>query len=830
MSSPVYYSPRPFREYQHETPPFPKQSSLNRPPSSYPPHDELGSLPAEGVSQRNSSFDMRTQSSIIDLTGSTPNMDPIDDDPRSDLRSQVGPIYAFPCREGCREVFYRKYLLKRHIEGQHRCPHNDRKHVKLRTLEEITDHQRGHRAEGVGYRCGTCILKGTPTNPMSQMSELQMHFRHSHQSSAFGYQCIESPCYLGKYLGGIYFISTDDLDDHHEREHTLISPQGASLTSRNYTPISSSLRNKPAGNSAFRKRRLDKSPGSKAKRRMTQMNGKGLLVPPRRDLETASYIDSRVSFLDLQSFTKQQKWMETLTHLASLHILPTFVCKHSIITLRGTCSPAEMMRGKLLLVELIDQTKSRSHQDDQIDQTKSKSHRDDEIDASHCSSLRTGCHQYVSVHPQPEIYALDPVENADTLKLWDEQLLPKISGVIRAASVEGSYSVALVRQNGTNGPQPIIRFRSSGNQGEISRQIIRESVQKICEDNHLPVLNVQFTEGSMVRLVGGSSTASILDDPSNDQKFPHERRPWEKPGMGASIGLAQCPHVSVTLGGYISVDGRTYMLSVDHFIAKSLCNVTTDLRSPAISDLISAKKKLKTTFKELQMKILRSAPDVVPLGKVEELLFPRAVDQELEQYKRIGRELDEEDGFAFGELRTRCGGGKMPIRPSSNPRLPGCLHRMDWSLSEITVKHRQGRNVHRYRHITKPGIDDLRNEILHPGGCGVPCTTTRDVAGGESAYYVGTTSGHRKGLINPALIQYGDEFGTSHEWSLVVPHCEVLRDVDFRGDSGAWILDDDNKLLGLLWGWDNGSLIFTPIADVFADIKQVMGCRQVGLP
>jgi hypothetical protein len=32
----------------------------------------------------------------------------------------------------------------------------------------------------------------------------------------------------------------------------------------------------------------------------------------------------------------------------------------------------------------------------------------------------------------------------------------------------------------------------------------------------------------------------------------------------------------------------------------------------------------------------------------------------------------------------------------------------------------------------------------------------------------------------------------------------------------------DHRLLGLLWGWDNGNLLFTPIQDVFADIAQKM--------
>jgi hypothetical protein len=440
-------------------------------------------------------------------------------------------------------------------------------------------------------------------------------------------------------------------------------------------------------------------------------------------------------------------------------------------------------------------------------------------------------HQQVSVHPQPEIYALNPKEDADILKLWNTRLLPRFPDMIREAVIEGSYSVALVRQNGPNGSQPIIRFRSSGNQGEMSRQIIRESVETICNNNRHQILQVQFTEGTIVRLVGGSSYASFVNDPSNDDKFPHARRPWARPGMGASIGLSQCPHVSATLGGYISVDERIYMLTVDHFISTCSCIVDTQLRSPSISDAADVKNQLKKRFQQLSLKISRSALNEVPLGQLDEILFTLDFNEELEHYKRFERELnDGDEGFALAKIRYRCGGAMAPLRLSVNPDLDGLSHHMDWSLSEITAKHRVGKNVHRYGRVASPSLDDLDKELVSFTGCGIPCETIGEVTGGEAAYYVGTTSGLREGFINPALIQYGDEYGVSHEWSMVVPHCEALKDSDFQGDSGAWIISNDNKLLGLLWGWDNGNLLFTPIQDVFADITQKMKCHKIELP
>jgi len=52
----------------------------------------------------------------------------------------------------------------------------------------------------------------------------------------------------------------------------------------------------------------------------------------------------------------------------------------------------------------------------------------------------------------------------------------------------------------------------------------------------------------------------------------------------------------------------------------------------------------------------------------------------------------------------------------------------------------------------------------------------------------------------------------------------------FEGDSGAWVIRDDNKLVGLLWAWDNHQLLFTPIQDVFADIKRRLNAKKIHLP
>lgn len=50
-----------------------------------------------------------------------------------------------------------------------------------------------------------------------------------------------------------------------------------------------------------------------------------------------------------------------------------------------------------------------------------------------------------------------------------------------------------------------------------------------------------------------------------------------------------------------------------------------------------------------------------------------------------------------------------------------------------------------------------------------------------------------------------------------------------NGDSGSWIMDEECRLVGLLWGGSNSVAYFTPIGLVLADIEARIGWR-VELP
>lgn len=445
-------------------------------------------------------------------------------------------------------------------------------------------------------------------------------------------------------------------------------------------------------------------------------------------------------------------------------------------------------------------------------------------------------HQQVSIYPQPEISALDKCEDAEVLALYNSHLLPEFPSIVQAARINGTYSVSLVRQEVNKCPSPIIRFRSAENQSKAARFLIRKRVEEICAQHARFVLPVQFSQGKLVHLAN-IFDSTVLDDPPNDCRFPHERRYHPLLCMGVSIGIRGCPHVSATSGGYVSADGMICMLTIDHWLSAcpNRCRNSNEVLSPSISDAQDVLEQARRKLEELSLLSQQDAPDELVVDQdFGTHIFSEEIDREMKIYEQIRRESEKpESDYTFGRIQERCGMGQPRMRASVNPGSFNKCHRMDWSLIRITAQHRKGQNRHRYERNTSPSLEEVELEIMSPEGRGELCSTTVNVFGGETVHYVGTTSGFRLGSVNPAMVQYKDDNGNvSHEWSMVVPSCERLRARDFQGDSGAWIISENDELLGQLWGWDNGNLLFTPIVDIFADIAQKMDIRpdEVNLP
>ncbi|KAF2014918.1 hypothetical protein BU24DRAFT_224005 [Aaosphaeria arxii CBS 175.79] len=521
--------------------------------------------------------------------------------------------------------------------------------------------------------------------------------------------------------------------------------------------------------------------------------------------------------VEFHFLTKQWDFPKVISDLTRLCIKLFLVSSEFKVELRGSVSQDYMQRGKDLFAGLIESARPAASCVSEPDSL------------TQCSQPAEA--QTASYHHQPDFLALDPVEDAVALVTWHQFLLPEFPLIAKQSPIRGRYSVSLVAQVKDNTKHLIIRFRSSENQSNACRDFIRKRVEEICKEHGRVHFPVQFSQGTLVRLLGTAPSHNDSDDPSTDQKFAHHRRFWQTPGMGASIGLSQCPKISATLGGYILVDGRLFMLSVDHFISKCGCpNKTTSVRSPAHSDAQELKKQVEERLQDINSRLSRNGETEINLSNYSQVI-DRHTQMEIDLYERFRRELmQDESRFNFGHVHRRSGDGSPPTRPAAIPVTPGEVRRTDWSLTEVTERARVGQNAHRHSRMSVPTLEDLRSEVMKPEGTGALVTTTANVRGGEAVHYVGTTSGLRPGRVNPAITLYGTEGGEiSHEWTIAVEGNAKLNSEAFSGDSGAWIMNDDNELLGHLWGWDGGLLWFTPIADVFQDIREHLNAASVTL-
>ncbi|KAF2183093.1 hypothetical protein K469DRAFT_213326 [Zopfia rhizophila CBS 207.26] len=778
------------------------------------------------------------------------------------------------CPEGClKKTFKRPYERDRHIREQHRCPHEDCQLIRFATPQDRKHHEKLHGEAGLGYKCGSCELNGYSMKALTRADKLGKHFKDAHQimPEQFNYlqfQCKERPCYVGKSCGGTFFISLNDLKRHISCRHLESlddyrpeKPEHASAGSMLHPRSRSEA---PNGPSAIGKRGLNQGPELVTKRRKDHlleaaapqpevaqrivddsrlMTVNGSLIekevqqmstqPPSPNSRCDERKNARcqsdhyertliqpIKMIELWDLIKHNDLPSVIAQLQSIHISPIFNKARKSIKLRGPCSLDDMEKGKNLLEPLIQVVRRKAFQKD-------------ETETPACKRGKKRFRHKKPSTGQPKIFAIDPAEDKEAIKTWRDFIRPQLREVVGDLPIGDSYTVTLVRQKGDHGVLiPVIRFQSSAGQATLTRNIIRSKINNLCQKNNRPEIQVQFSEGAMVRLVGGNSSQYINDDdPPSDARFPHQCRYFQKPGMGASIGMSKCSHISATLGGYILINGKHHMLTVDHFIWEARecpeCGhevQPNSLNSPSPSDVGDMKGILDKTLEELELQIQHSMTEVdIRLSEVPDL-FTEELRGLLEQYTRFRQDLDKKhEQFELGKLVQRS--GLDTFRAPTVSRDGGdtvISHRMDWAVF-LVDEQRQGMNKYRHPIGSGPGLQDFKDEITNPEGAGAPCEGAREFRGTEIVHYIGNFSGYREGTINAEPVVVIDEHGkrTSQEWAIVPSGSQIIED-DVRGDSGAWVLGSDGKLLGLLWGYDNHLLLVTPIREVFADISRAM--------
>ncbi|KAN0076062.1 hypothetical protein V8E54_007332 [Elaphomyces granulatus] len=178
--------------------------------------------------------------------------------------------------------------------------------------------------------------------------------------------------------------------------------------------------------------------------------------------------------------------------------------------------------------------------------------------------------------------------------------------------------------------------------------------------------------------------------------------------------------------------------------------------------------------------------------------------------------------------KTACSNYIRPLRPGPVEALK---HRMDWSTFEV-VENRKGVNKHRCPfEYYETGNEDDPSDDLHPLGVDPLCETICELEPNMPVQYVGQGSGAQFGHISAAPVSITLNEETSSEWAIVLQPESQQSPTTHWGDSGSWVLrQSDNALVGLLWGWADGHLLFTPIKDVFNDIKSMLNADTICLP
>jgi hypothetical protein len=420
-------------------------------------------------------------------------------------------------------------------------------------------------------------------------------------------------------------------------------------------------------------------------------------------------------------------------------------------------------------------------------------------------------------------------EDKEALHTWKTYVGPEVSKLIQELPVGDSCSVTLVRQKGSLGYfEPVIRFHSPS-QKSTARNIIRKKIREIYSKNNRPEIPIQFSNGRLVLLVGGASQPTFPDDPSDDRGIPHERRYFQRPGMGISIGMTQCAHESATSGGYILVGNTQLMLTVQHLERKArdcvACNSTgillNSLSSPAPADIDDLKEYFEEKLNnvEITMETSESVADEVHIATLAET-YPTEFAL-INQLKGFQKHLCKpRKDYNFGKVVDHSNEIDY-VRPDHVRG--GCdnitRHRMDWAIYEIE-KERIGKNRFAHPVGIVPSPRDIQNEITNPYGMGEACQEWREFCVGENVYYVGNRSGYREGTIDETYTVIIHEGEVSQEW-FIKPSTLVRDEEEVQGDSGAWVLGkEDNKLLGIIWGYSDQKIVFTPIGEVFNEISR----------
>jgi len=443
---------------------------------------------------------------------------------------------------------------------------------------------------------------------------------------------------------------------------------------------------------------------------------------------------------------------------------------------------------------------------------------------------------------QTRVFPIRPKDDPGLVRLWFRYILPALHKVL-SPSIGGTYAATLVRRGQRRiSTEPCIQIESPRIPGQKAKSIIRHSLNDICQRSNHQLVSIRFLQGTVKRLSGGmeEDDDDVGESPESQRLKFNLFRPFSKPRMGSSLGLKCSQESSATLGGYVLIGVDKYMLTSEHFVARSQepANVDGDdtdlvtITSPSRQDLNSMENDLKQTKRDLYSQIDQQTKEIygnrdIPAG---DEAFPLDdlhnkidnVTSLLEQVKKPPH------AYAIGTVFRRSIEPKKGPLERSIARAIGLeddvreyMYHMDWALCKLNDQiSRNGENRHKYQSDQVAMTEDYIEEDNYNHQAGDVCHETCEVESGVSVFYIGRGSRRRSGVVNlPGFISRNSV--KTLDWGIMSSDGQGINSSDVEADSGAWVVrQSDNKVVGQVHSYSSRQVLFTPIDVIFDDIKE----------
>jgi len=407
------------------------------------------------------------------------------------------------------------------------------------------------------------------------------------------------------------------------------------------------------------------------------------------------------------------------------------------------------------------------------------------------------------------LFALDQVDDEKLLQLWHETILQKL----KSDDYEGLNSVHLFRYGLTEEdsiPTILASVDDSSREGAL-----REKISELFEEPQRSALRISF-EQSSIRRTFGDHLPPICN--ARNTLFQ------SSPAHGASIGIRHRLDSTATLGGYVMVDDRPAILTVDHLIPNDL-----DLDQETAITHLSEQEAIETTPWKMTQNCLLSMQKCgcQPCLKITAehhrgSNFYESVDLPSQMCAAMGQfRKSKTDLLIDFPVHTF---GAMICRSETRSR-PSLEHdgkyeaEMDWALFEIDQ--------------WPTSLDSHIAEVSK----GLEFSK---VVPGALVKSTGRTSGHQTGWINKARSYAKHGNRVTEEWSVFKNPESSMKDwieggIGVDGDSGAWLIDrETGAVYGMVWGRDRPTTrpicLFSPIRDIVEDIRSMTGALNICLP